>query len=193
MSLPCAPRASRILTIAFLFPEAADNDWFNVMVAKVSRHPCCHVELVFEDDMSFSIFSNSKLFFKKRSFSNPEYKLVSLSVPSMEYAAVYGFCAAAMSHDITFNELGIYTAYLQPCPVFYTDPSVQAGHTFCSKIVTEALQSAGVPEAEHLVPCMTTPSVLYQALHLSGRRVHHSVRFKMDQLRQVGVVANVGT
>ena len=183
----CAAR-TRILTIAFLFPESADNDWFNLLVAKVSQHGCCHVELVFEDDMSFSIFANSKLFFKPRTFANPEYKLVSLSVSNMEYMAAYSYCAAAMSHEITFNELGIYAAYLQPCPMLYTRPSVETGHTFCSKIVTEALQAGGLPEAEYLEPCRTTPSVLYEALHASGRRVHHSVTFKMEQLRQVGAV-----
>ncbi len=183
-----APRASRILTVAFLFPESGDNDWFNRVVARVSRHPCCHVELVFEDDMSFSIFSNSKLFFKKRTFSNPEYRLVSLSVSSLEYATAYSFCAAAMSHEIDFNELGIYAAYFQPCPMLYRQSSIETGYTFCSKVVAEALQAARVQEAEELVPCMTTPSVLYEALKGSGRRVHHSVRFKMDQLRQVGAV-----
>jgi len=174
--------------VAFLFPEADDNDWFNRLVAKVSRYRCCHAELVFEDDMSFSIFADSKLFFKPKTFANPEYKLVSLSVSNMEYMAAYSYCTAAMSHNITFNELGIYTAYLQPCPMFYTSPSVETGHTFCSKIVTEVLQAGGLPEADHLDPCMTTPSVLYGALHASGRRVHHSVTFKMEQLRHVGAV-----
>ena len=186
MSL-CAPR-TRILTVAFLFPEGWDNDWFNLFVAKMSRHGCCHVELVFEDNMSFSIFADSNLFFKPKTFANPEYRLVSLSVSNMEYLAAYSYCSAAMSHNITFNELGIYTAYMQPCPMFYTRPSVETGHTFCSKIVTEALQAGGLTEADHLEPCRTTPSVLYEALHCSGRRVGHSVPFKMEQLRHVGVV-----
>lgn len=181
-------RATRILTVAFLFPGSRDGDWFNRLVAAVSRHGCCHVELVFEDDMSFGIFSDTKVFFKPRTFANPEYRLVSLSVSNMEYTSAYGFCSAAMSHDIEFSEAGIYAAYLQPCPMLFTRPSMETGSTFCSKIVTEALQAAGVTEAEGLVPCTTTPSTLYGALHESGRRVHHSVTFKMEQLRQVGAV-----
>lgn len=183
----CAPSRSRIITVAFLFPGQGD-DWFNRLVAWASKHPCCHVELVFEDDMSFSIFSNSNLFFKKRTFSNPEYQLVSLSVSNLEYITAYSFCTAAMSHDISFHELGIYAAYAQPCPMLFTRPSIEAGRTFCSKVVTEALQAARVREAEGLEPCMTTPSRLYETLKDSDRRINHSVKFKMNQLKQVGAV-----
>jgi len=68
---------------------------------------------------------------------------------------------------------------------------VEVGHTFCSKIVTEALQFAGVNEVEHLIPCTTTPSCLYEAFMGSPRRVLSSVGYRREQLRQAGLVRMV--
>jgi hypothetical protein len=187
---PLPPPRQRIIILAFLFPTSADNPLLNRVVARVSKYKTCHVELVFEDDMSFSIFAGSKLFFKKRTFSNPEYSLLSLSVSQAEYASLYSFCQSASTHDLGFTDAGMYMCYLQPrsCPVFNTAPSVEAGCTFCSKIVTEALLFAGTPEAEDLIPCTTTPSCLYGAFKDSPRRVLSSVGFRREQLRQAGVV-----
>ena len=183
----CPKPQTRILMVAFLFPGPGD-DPFNRFVARVSRNKCCHVELVFEDQMAFSIFKGSNLFFRPRSFSNPEYQLVSLYVTPSEYAAVYAFCKQAHSSDVAFTDAGMVAAYMQPCPVFNTRPSFELGYTFCSKIVTEALQMGGVAEVEHLVPCMTTPSTLYSALKDSRRIVHHTVPYKCQQLMEVGRV-----
>ena len=79
--------------------------------------------------MAFSIFSRSRLLFRQRSFANPECRPISLSGPRAEYQAAYAFCAAAMTHEIGFDEIGIYAAYLQPCPLLYVQPSMEAGHT----------------------------------------------------------------
>lgn len=187
---PPPPPRHRIIILAFLFPEGSDNPLLNRVVAKVSKYKTCHVELVFEDDMSFSIFAGSRLFFKKRTFSNPEYHLLSLSVSHAEYASLYSFCQSASTHDLGFSDVGMYMCYLQPqqCPVFNTSPSVEVGHTFCSKIVTEALHFAGTPEVEDLIPCTTSPSCLYGAFKDSPRRVLSSVGYRQEQLRQVGVV-----
>ena len=184
------PPRQRIIILAFLFPKSSDNPPLNLLVARVSTHPTCHVELVFEDDMSFSIFACSNLFFKKRTFSNPEYSLLSLSVSQAEYSALYGFCQSVSQHDLSFSDFGMYMCCLQPrhCPVFNTAPSVHLGCTFCSKVVTEALHFAACPEAEDLIPCTTSPSCLYGAFKDSPRRVLSSVGYRQQQLRQVGVV-----
>ena len=81
------PERQRILIVAFLFPESANNPLLNTIVARVSKHKTCHVELVFEDDMAFSIFAGSNLFFKHRTFNNPDYTLIALSISSAEYNA----------------------------------------------------------------------------------------------------------
>ena len=191
---PCVPTPhpsrQRILTMAFLFPMGSDNPLLNKVVAKICKYKTCHVEMVFEDDMAVSIFAGSNLFFKQRSFSNPDYSLISLSIPSAEYSALYGFCQSAVTHNLGFTDFGMVMSVLQPthCPVLNTAPSVQIGYTFCSKIITEALQFAGTAEVEHLIPCTTTPSCLFGAFVESPRKILSTVSYKQQQLRQVGVV-----
>ena len=191
---PCVPTPhpsrQRILTMAFLFPIGSDNPPLNKLVAGICKYKTCHVEMVFEDDMAFSIFAGCNLFFKQRSFSNPDYSLISLSIPHTEYMALYNFCLSAVTHNLGFTDLGMVLSILQPthCPFLNTAPSVQVGYTFCSKIVTEALQFAGTGEVQHLIPCTTTPSCLYAAFKDSPRKIFSSVGYKREQLRQVGVV-----
>lgn len=188
---PSAPPArQRILIMAFLFPSENDSQPLNKIVARISKYKTCHVEIVFEDDMAFSIFAGSSLFFKKRSFSNPNYSLLSLAIPHSEYAGLYNFCQSAVTHNLGFTDVGMVLSVLQPahCPIFNTSPSVQVGYTFCSKIIAEALQFAGTPEAEHLIPCTTTPSCLYGAFKDSPRTILSSIGYRQEQLRQTGVV-----
>ncbi len=184
------PTPNRILTIAFLFPSASDKQTLNKVVAWISKYKTCHVEMVFEDDMAFSIFAGSNLFFKRRSFSNPEYSLISLSIPHSEYSSLCTYCQAAATHNLGFTDVGMVLSIMQPshCPFYNTAPSVDIGYTFCSKIITEALQFPGTSEVEHFVPCTTTPSCLFGAFKDSNRRIISSVDYKRGQLRQMGVV-----
>lgn len=182
----------RILTLAFLMPNPT-HDFLNRLVAMMSKNKVCHVEIVFEDNMAFSIFAETNVFFRQRSFSNPDYHLISISIPNAEYQSIYNFCQSTASHDIGFSDYGMYTSYLQPkgCPFLYTGDSVATGSTFCSKIVTEALQFAGNVEVEHLIPCTTTPSCLFSAFEESQRKVLNSVPYKREQLRQEGVIGGI--
>ena len=190
-AVPMAPPSRhRILIMAFLFPNEGDKALLNKLVASICTYKTCHVEMVFEDNMAFSIFAGSKLFFKQRSFSNPDYSLISLSISHIEYTALYNFCQSVVTHNLGFTDVGMVLSVLQPthCPFLNTAPSVQVGYTFCSKVVTEALQFAGTPEAEHLIPCTTTPSGLYAAFKDSPRKILSSVHYKQEQLRHAGVV-----
>jgi hypothetical protein len=141
LNKPPPPPKERILTLAFLFPNATDAA-LNRLVARMSKHKVCHVEVVFEDDMAFSIFAGSSVFFRQRSFSNPDYHLISISVSNAEYQSIYNYCKSAAGHNIKFSDYGMYASYLQPkgCPFLNTGESVRIGSTFCSKIVTEALR-----------------------------------------------------
>jgi hypothetical protein len=68
----------------------------------------------------------------------------------------------------------MYFAVLHPrC---FQRSSAAVGSTFCSKIITEALQFAAVPEADCLVPSCATPSGLYSCFTSSPRRLCHSLR-----------------
>lgn len=180
----------RVLTLAFLRP-GPDDAAVNRLVATVCKHGICHTELVFEDNKAFSIFAGQKVFFKERTFSNPEYELISLAVSPIEYASAYNFCKQAKDYDLGFTDVGMIASFLQPraCPCIYTNSSLYTGHTFCSKIVTEALQFAGVGEVDHLIPCTTTPSCLYEAVKDSQRKLLCSVPFKRSQLLSFGVIS----
>ncbi len=54
--------------------------------------------------------------------------------------------------------------------------------------MTEALQFAGVGEVQHLHPCITSPSYLFEALQDSDRMVVDTVPFKQNQLFMMGVL-----
>ena len=191
--LRAPPRAmiypQRILTIAFLRPGPEEKDWVNNLVAKVSEHGVSHAELVFEDGMSYSIFAGQNLYFKPRTFSNPDYELISLSVSHAEYVSAYNFCQETSGYTIGFTDAGMVACYFQPrrCPCINTGSSVYVGYTFCSKAITEALKHADVPEVEHLIPCTTSPATLYNAMRDSNRKVLCSVPYKRELMRTVGV------
>lgn len=181
--------SQRMLTLAFVRPGPKDPA-FNRVVARMCKHGICHTELVFEDNMAFSIFAGQEVFFRPRTLSNPEYELVTLSVSHAEYVSAYSFCKQAVDSKLGFTDVGMLAAYFQPrgCPCVNTGSSLTTGHTFCSKIVTEALQFAGVREAEALSPCTTTPSCLYEAVKDSQRKLLYSVPYKCEQLKHSGVI-----
>jgi len=171
---------NRVLTLAFLRP-APDDSWMNRLTARASKHGVCHAELVFDGGMAFSIYHDSTPFLKQRTLSSPGYELVSLSVSSAEYKAAHSFCQSVVAEQYGFDERGLWLATVHPGGCF-DKASCRLGRTFCSKIITEALQFADVPEVAGLSPSATTPSRLYGAVVESGRRMCHTVRpiAKMD-------------
>ena len=86
--------------------------------------------------------------------------------------------------------MGMVGACLQPqgCAVCCYRPSEITGNTFCSKIVTEALQFAGLPEVQELHPCTTTPSLLLDAVGSSPRGVCDTSQYRRQLLFESGVV-----
>jgi len=172
----------RPLTLAFLKPNPLDH-WVNRLTASVSEHPVCHVELFFESlNQCFSILWGGIAGFKTKSLSNPNYVLVTLSVTSREYETCLDFCRMISMQNIGFDEYGMWQSmYTSGC---CSQHSQSVGSTFCSKIITEALQHASVDEVEYLVPACTTPSRLYSAIRRSRRLVCNSVPFKRQALLQ---------
>ena len=177
----------RILTIAFL-RAGTDDHWMNKLTSKVSTHPFCHVELFFESiNQCFSIVWGETAGFRSKNLGNPNYQLVSLAVSSKEYDSCLEFCRVASSHMLQFDNLAMWRSWFPqglvctPC-----DPSSQhKGRTFCSKIITEALQFAGVREVETILPAATTPSVLYQAVFSSSRVICSGVPYKRQALMRL--------
>lgn len=165
---------SRTLTLAFLRPSPED-DWMNRLTARASKHGLCHVELVFDGSQAFSIYHGQTPSLRHRTLSNPGYELVTLTVSPSEYRAAHSFCKSVVAEGYAFDNRGLYLATIHPGGCLESSSSA-VKKTFCSKIVTEALQYADVPEVAGLSPSATTPSRLYAAVRDSGRRMCHTVR-----------------
>lgn len=180
-------QTQRMLTLAFLSPTP-DDHWANRLTAHrhVSRHPFCHVELFFESiNQCFSVQWGEVAGFRVKNLSNPNYRVVSLSVSVQEYNSCLEFCRSAASQGMGFDEPGMWRSWFGTvlCCVTACEPASHTKNsTYCSKIITEALQFAGVAEVDHLVPSATTPSRLYECVHLSPRMACNSVPFKRQAL-----------
>jgi hypothetical protein len=183
----------KILTIAFLSPTDTDH-WVNRLTGRMSTHPFCHVELFFESmNQCFSIVWGETACFRSKNLSNPNYRLVSLAVSSKEYDRCLDFCRSTSSHKLAFDDVGMWQSWLPPACVCCCYSASQAkGRTFCSKIVTEALQFAGVREVEHLLPASTTPSTLFQAVSPSPRVLCSGVPVKRHALTMLMPPSRLG-
>ena len=109
---------------------------------------------------------------------------------NVEYQAAYAFCHKSIQDDLGFTDVGMIGACLQPpgCAMCCNKPSEATGNTFCSKIVTEALQYAALPEVSHLHPCTTTPSLLLDAIRSSQRGVCDTSEFRRNNAFDSGIV-----
>ena len=174
----------RVLTLAFLRPSEQDH-WVNRLSARVSAHPFCHVELFFESvQQCFSVMWGETACFRAKNLSNPNYELISLLVSPKEYDASLEFCRTCAGHNLQFDERGMWLSWClwgTPC-LACGRSSQEVGATFCSKIVTEALQFAGVREVQNLPPATATPSRLYSCVRGSSRVACGSVPYKREAL-----------
>jgi hypothetical protein len=162
------------LTLAFLRPSAQD-ECMSRLAAAASKHGICHVELVFDGGLAFSIYHDRAPFLRQRSMSNPGYELVSLAVQPREHQAALQFCRSVVAEGYEFDHMGLYLATVHPGGCLERSSS-SAKKTFCSKIITETLQFADVEEVKNLSPSATTPSRLYAAVKDSSRRVCHNFK-----------------
>lgn len=172
----------RILTLAFLSPSP-DDHWINRLSARASQHPFCHVELYFEGtQQSFSVMWGETAGFRSKNLSNPNYTLVSLCVSAKEFDSSLEFCRSAASQGLVFDERGMWGSWFPRIGCCVEPTSQQRGATFCSKIITEALQFGGVLEVENACPATTTPSRLFECVRRSRRIACNSVPFKRQAL-----------
>lgn len=177
----------RILTLAFLSP-GADDHWVNRLVARASQHPFCHVELYFEGtQQSFSVMWGETAGFRSKNLSNPNYTLVSLCVSAKEFDASLEFCRSMARENLVFDERGMWASWFPRIGCCAEPTSQQRGATFCSKVITEALQFGGVREVERACPSTTTPSRLFEFVRGSRRIACNSVPFKRQALMALPV------
>lgn len=167
-----------ILTLVFLH-ITDDEPCMNRLTAWVSKHPVCHVELGFENNMYFSIMADQTVILRHRTLENPMYESVSLQVSDSVYHQCYADCMDLSRRGITFDHCGLYGVLcFKWFPWFSSNPALSdIRATFCSKIITQLLQKHGVKEVMYLNPSSTSPSDLLDAVKGSYNNVIFSTRF----------------
>jgi hypothetical protein len=163
-------------TVQILFYRPVKNDVFMNQLVAYFDPPFCHVEVRFEDGMASSIFAGERLFFKQRTYANPNYLIEAISVPESDYMVMYRLCVDRERAGVGFDSFGMYTSLV---PLIHRASST---HTFCSRHVTEVLQAGNVPEVAGLCASKVSPSRLYHLLKGSKRAVIDSVPFKIGKM-----------
>ena len=142
-------------------------------------HRVAHVELSFPTMLdgsrfsvgrtgAFSIVQNSKVFFREKRW-RAGYSGVTFFVGSEQYMRLFMLCVELAGAGIAFDAFGMYASHFAPRALLERRQRHTEG-TFCSRIITEVLQEAGVcPEKfGDLVPATTTPCRLYMAVRSHG-------------------------
>lgn len=166
-------------TVQILFYKPLDQDVFMNRLVSYLDPPFCHVELRFENGMASSIFAGEKVFFKQRTYANPNYLIEAITVPDASYLDMYHLCAERARGGVGFDSLGMYTSIL---PLIKAPKSPAS--TFCSRHVTEVLQAGRVPEVMQLDSAKTSPSRLYHVFKQGKRVIIDSVPYKMNKMLQ---------
>ena len=102
-------RSTENRTVQILFYKPIKNDLFMNQVVAYFDPPFCHVEIRFENGMASSIFAGEKIFFKFRTYANPNYLIEAISVPESDYLAMYKLCVDRERAGIGFDSFGMYT------------------------------------------------------------------------------------
>ena len=174
------------LTLAFLHPDD-DDLWIN-RAAALASSGMCHVELIFDShtlpdaskSLAFSAQAGENVRLKHKTFGNPRYEYVTLAVSADEYDKAYQSAERAHNAHLAFSDRDMTLSLVHPGGCAHV-PSSALGRSFCTKIITEALQHAGCDEVDAICPSRATPGRLYEAVAKSKRRVTTCIKFNSDK------------
>ena len=158
-------RKDRVIQV-MLYKPPANDPFINRAVAWIDG-PFSHVEVGFEDGVASSIYAGETVFMHPRTFSNPNYTTVSLSVTTEQEDNARMFCAQQARRGIEFDGVGMYCARL---PAFLRSviSSLRGNggveHTFCSKYVVEVMQHIGIDCFLGIDSSNTSPSMVHRIL-----------------------------
>jgi hypothetical protein len=171
------------LTLALM--KTDENDHWANRLAGLACDGLCHAELVFDAHshamengaLAFSVQSGEQVRLKPKTFANPAYQFFTIVVSPAEYNSAYEFATAAHQKGLAFSDKDMALSIVHPGSCAHVS-SLALGRSFCSKIITEALQAARCEEFEHICPSRATPDTLRKAIENSGRRVTACIEFK---------------
>jgi hypothetical protein len=172
--VPRMDNGRMLIRMCFYKPRGSGEHWLNQLVASFGKHYVSHVEIMFEDDMAASIFADEVVFFRKRSYSNPNYIIKGFDVSSTSYWLMYNFARGCAERNVGFSNSKMF------CGPFlgYVGSS---DHTFCSEFVTQALHVGGVEFANNIVAHRSTPSTLLEFMNSHQTVCFDSTEFKLGQ------------
>jgi hypothetical protein len=160
---PTATIMMRKVRVCFYEPKARNEPWLNVFAAMVGKISTgfyvSHVEVQFEDDRSCSIFGGEAVFFRRRSYSNPNYIVKSIMVEDKQYEGMYNYCVE-MEGQVKFSDLKMFCG-----PYFGLFCNKDA--TFCSELVCRILQRGKVESVKGMNPSRCTPASLLRHMNNS--------------------------
>ena len=117
-----------------------------------------------------------------RTFSNPNYTVVSICVTGEQERSARSYCAEHASRGVEFDGLGMYMARMPK--IFrdvidvFRDTRKRKDSTFCSKYVTGVMQHIGIKSFMCMDPAGTSPSLLHRCITGTGGSSsshHHSL------------------
>lgn len=144
------------------------------------------------DGMASSIFAGEKVFMHKRTFSNPNYTVVSICVTGEQEQAAREFCEQHASAGVEFDGFGMYTSRMPSMlrSVIKMFRGNGKGGTFCSKYVATVMQHIGVPNFESVEPSATSPSSLHRLITTGTKNDdEEQVLASVNAIKPQGVMA----
>ena len=164
------------LTLIFRRPAKTDGR-ANRLLSKITGGRI-HVDLVLErlpsdECLVFSIRRGGSAGLSLKTYTkDPAYEYVKLVVPKGEHDRVSEFCEHMARKHLSYGHIALaWMCFPFKLQCLNTQSSATWG-TFCSKIVTEALQYGGLQETLDLCPSFTSPEQLFRCLERSPRRLH---------------------
>ena len=161
--------------LCFYEPRAENEHWLNRLVASCGKHYVSHVEILFQGDMAASILADDTVFFRKRSYANPHYRIKAFLVSSSSNWLIYNYAKRCAE-----RQLGCSNAKMFCGPLIGYSGWWSSDRTLCSEFVTHALQVGGVPFAMKMDAKCSTPSALLQHMNSIETVCFDSTAFKLD-------------
>jgi hypothetical protein len=144
------------LRVWFYNPALDHEGIINKMVASIDR-PFCHVEVQFADDRACSIYMGSSVTLRVRTFESPNYVCLNVPCSDVQHTLAAGHAEHIHEQGLLFSSLQMTSCLL------WAHAAPSAKHTFCSKLVTEILQQAGLVSIS-VDAHRTSPSALHRLL-----------------------------
>jgi len=141
----------------WFYDPASDSEGFINKIVSVLDRPFCHVEVQFHDNRACSIYMGGTVALRERTFDSPNYVCLTLPCSDVQHTLAAGHAEHMHGAGLVFS-----TLQMTSCLTWARSPA-NPRLTFCSKLVTEILQQAGLV-ADGVDAQVVSPSALHRLL-----------------------------